>query len=102
MGNEIDAYIDQHLSKYLWGYRKGGEYGCQSALIHTGGVLHFCTDRYKKSAHSYWLEWTSKKIVKWKKITLHMTQLLTYAQKVEAQEIYCSADARRTSGDLRM
>ena len=26
-------YIDQYLSKYLCGYRKGGEYGCENALV---------------------------------------------------------------------
>ena len=33
MDEQTDAYIDQRLSKYLCGYRKGGEYGCQNALV---------------------------------------------------------------------
>ena len=33
MDEQTEAYIDQYLSKYLCGYRKGGEYGCQNALL---------------------------------------------------------------------
>ena len=33
MDEQTDAYIDQYLSKYLCGYRKGGEYGCENAVV---------------------------------------------------------------------
>ena len=33
MDEQTEAYIDKYLSKYLCGYRKGGEYGCENALV---------------------------------------------------------------------